>query len=283
MVFSVAFFRHGRGLVTGSDDRTARIWDLDTGKARFVLTGHTKPVETVAISPDDKIVATAGWDGTIRLHDAETGTLSTIMRQSGGGIMSLAFSRTGEILASSAADGTVHFLEFKTRKLLNSVRQHSLCARAVVFSPDDKLLACGSEDRTATLWDVPSAKLVATLSAVDAVPTVDIDDESAPLPGSTAWFATTLMIFGLLLTLTLGVWLVARHRRRTGKLHEQVANSTSEEHGAPMTPSISFSCTGCRKNLKSTIELAGKKIKCPRCGTVALVPLVSALKGRPIS
>jgi len=60
----VAYGPDGRQLATGSNDKTVRIWDLDTGTAR-VLTGHTDRVWSVAYSPDGQL-ASGSDDGTIR-------------------------------------------------------------------------------------------------------------------------------------------------------------------------------------------------------------------------
>ncbi|KAK4981825.1 ribosome assembly [Elasticomyces elasticus] len=61
-------------LATGSGDKTARIWDCDTGTPMHTLKGHTGWVLAVAWSPDDRQIATGSMDNTVRLWDAETGT-----------------------------------------------------------------------------------------------------------------------------------------------------------------------------------------------------------------
>jgi WD40 repeat protein len=53
--------------VTTSEDHTARIWDVATGKEYFTLTGHRDAVTSAAFSPDGRQVVTTSWDGTARL------------------------------------------------------------------------------------------------------------------------------------------------------------------------------------------------------------------------
>ena len=60
-------------LATGSGDKTARIWDCDTGTPLHTLKGHTGWVLAVAWSPDDSILATGSMDNTIRLWDPAKG------------------------------------------------------------------------------------------------------------------------------------------------------------------------------------------------------------------
>jgi WD40 repeat protein len=71
-VWSVAFARDGKTLVSGSEDSTIKLWDPVTGDQRLTLRGHEGRISTVAFSPDGTILATASWDGTIRLWRTAT-------------------------------------------------------------------------------------------------------------------------------------------------------------------------------------------------------------------
>jgi WD40 repeat protein len=53
--------------VTASDDKTARVWDAETGKTTAVLAGHAGPVWSAAFSPDGQQVVTASDDTTARI------------------------------------------------------------------------------------------------------------------------------------------------------------------------------------------------------------------------
>src|SRR5687768_13543004 len=57
MVNSIAFSPDGTRLVSGSEDKTVRVWDLATGKEQHRFVGHTRPVNEVAFSPDGRLVA----------------------------------------------------------------------------------------------------------------------------------------------------------------------------------------------------------------------------------
>ena len=72
-VKSLDFGMSGKKAVSGSEDKTARIWDLTTGAELFKLAGCTEAIGAVAFSPDEKFVATGSDDFSVRTWDAATG------------------------------------------------------------------------------------------------------------------------------------------------------------------------------------------------------------------
>jgi eukaryotic-like serine/threonine-protein kinase len=72
-VLAMAFSPDGSKVVTGSNDRLARIWDAATGRVLRVLTGHTDVVEQVAFTPDGSRVVTCGRERVIRVWNSAIG------------------------------------------------------------------------------------------------------------------------------------------------------------------------------------------------------------------
>ena len=69
----VAVTPDGARIVTGSDDKTARVWDAGTGAELLRLKGHTGTVWGVAVTPDGARIVTGSDDKTARVWDASTG------------------------------------------------------------------------------------------------------------------------------------------------------------------------------------------------------------------
>jgi WD40 repeat protein len=67
-VFSAQFDSTGRWVVTGSADRTARVWDAQTGKSLQEIGGTTRELYFAAFSPTQNEVATAGEDHVARIY-----------------------------------------------------------------------------------------------------------------------------------------------------------------------------------------------------------------------
>ncbi|KAG1821866.1 WD40-repeat-containing domain protein [Suillus subaureus] len=68
---SVSFSPGGTRIVTGSEDKTVRLWDAGTGEpVGEPLRGHTDLVNSVSFSPDDTRIVTGSSDKTVRLWGA---------------------------------------------------------------------------------------------------------------------------------------------------------------------------------------------------------------------
>ncbi len=83
-VHAVAISMNGKVLVSGGgtghgvrlgDDCSVRVWDLDVGKCRFELKGHTERVNSIAISPDGKWFVSSSRD-SVRIWETDSGLQS---------------------------------------------------------------------------------------------------------------------------------------------------------------------------------------------------------------
>jgi WD40 repeat protein len=68
-ITSVAFSPDGRHVLSGGDDRTVRLWDVETGKEVVPLKGHTQSVVSASFATDGRLVLTGGEDGFAILWD----------------------------------------------------------------------------------------------------------------------------------------------------------------------------------------------------------------------
>jgi RNA polymerase sigma factor (sigma-70 family) len=150
-VQSVAFFHHRRAVVSGSRDGTARIWDIGSGNEILVLRGDGAAIEALAVSLDDRLIATASGDA-IRLWQPETGGEIAVLPGEGRTFLSVAFSPNGGLLAGAGADGAIQLWNVATRQPAGTLEKHDGPVRALAFSRDGTHLASGSADKTAKVW-----------------------------------------------------------------------------------------------------------------------------------
>ena len=82
-VISVSFSPDGKTLVSGSDDNTIKLWDVETGQEIRTLKGHDNYVRSVNFSPDGKTLVSGSADRTIKLWNLGTDWgLSDLMERS---------------------------------------------------------------------------------------------------------------------------------------------------------------------------------------------------------
>lgn len=104
---SIAFTPDGRKLVSASDDKTIRVWDLATGQTEQIVRGQAGPGATgsiyaIALSPDGKWLAAGGWTagGEIRLYDFKSRKLVALLEGHADAVYGLAFSPDSRQLVS---------------------------------------------------------------------------------------------------------------------------------------------------------------------------------------
>ena len=121
-VYSLDFSLDGRFIVSGSGDKTVRIWEIIDGTSRNVLT----------INDGDSL------NNDIPHH----------------GVTSVAISPNGKFIAAGSLDTAVRILDATTSQLVETLRGHSHSVYSVAFTPDGKGLISGSLDKTLKYWDV---------------------------------------------------------------------------------------------------------------------------------
>jgi WD40 repeat protein/sterol desaturase/sphingolipid hydroxylase (fatty acid hydroxylase superfamily) len=107
LVCTVALSPDGERVVSGSFDRSVKVWNATTGLAVQTLTGHDGPVSSVAISSDGRTIVSGSQDGTVRVWDLATGREQVVLRGHSDSVMSVALSADGRKIVSAGRDGTV--------------------------------------------------------------------------------------------------------------------------------------------------------------------------------
>ncbi|KAJ8903989.1 hypothetical protein NDN08_000519 [Rhodosorus marinus] len=158
---AVCFSPDGKWLITGSEDRLVRVWDVRTRTVKHKLTGHETDIYSVDASSDNKFIASGSGDKTAKLWDLKTGQLLHTLgggdRAPTDGVTSVTVSPTSLHVAAGSLDKIVRVWEVETGRLVRSFEGHRDSVYSVAFSPDCRMLLSGSLDKTLKLWDLAAS------------------------------------------------------------------------------------------------------------------------------
>ncbi len=194
-VYSLAFTRDGKRILTGSADGTARLWNVENGELLRTYQGHSWLVWCVAFSPDETQFVTASQDGTAIVWSVETGEKLPPFRGHRGPVYAAAFSPDGQYVATGGYDKRVliwrpdELQEYDYRAAAAAFAReqagdtassggalstgdtasyaalsgHTAAVRSLRFSRDGKLILSASHDNTLIVWDAIAGTAYKTL------------------------------------------------------------------------------------------------------------------------
>jgi len=162
---SCIFSKAGSKIITGSFDRSCRVWETMTGEELLVLNGHSGLIFAMAFNnPFGDKIATGSFDRMARLWDASTGECIHTLKGHRKEITCVSFNHLSTILATGSADFNIKLWDVEVGLQIRSLEGHSGEISSLCFNGDGQKLLTASFDNTAKIWDVTRGRCLSTLS-----------------------------------------------------------------------------------------------------------------------
>lgn len=162
-------------VVSGSQDCTVKVWDLPESaggggevmmmKARSTERAHEKDVNSVCVSPNDKLLASGSQDRTAKLWALSDLSLLGVCRGHRRGVWSVQFSPVDQILGSASADGSVRIWSIQDFSCLKTFEGHDASVLKIIFVSRGTQLVSSGSDGLVKLWTIKTNECVKTLDA----------------------------------------------------------------------------------------------------------------------
>jgi WD40 repeat protein len=163
-VFTLAISPDGRTLLSGSDDKTVILWNLETGEILKQLEGHTTWLNDVAFGPDGQMAASVSDEMTI-LWDVQTGRIIRQFDGHEGPIARIAFSPDGQniVTGDRGDDAILIQWDVESGEILRRFEGSSRVTD-IEFTPDGSAFLSASSDGILILWDFESGEIIHELN-----------------------------------------------------------------------------------------------------------------------
>jgi WD40 repeat protein len=147
-VYALCVLGDGTTLVSGGQDQSLRVWDLQSGELLRSLNQHTAPIHALAMRPADgglPMIASAAGDRTLRFWQPTIGRMVRYIRLEAEPL-SIAWLNDGSRIAAACIDGAVRLIDADEVKVTRTFAAIDGWAYAIAIHPSDGSLIVGGVD-----------------------------------------------------------------------------------------------------------------------------------------
>jgi WD40 repeat protein len=159
-IHAIAVNHNGNFYLSASEDNTAKVWDLKTGKLLLNLLGHSNAVLYGIFSPNDQLIATASMDSTIIIWNAITGKNITRLRGHNGKVDHVFFTSNNKFLISSSPDDSSMIIwPLASPNAYRKIKNHGRIIH-IVFDQKSNQVLTSCYDSSVSIRNVYSGRLI---------------------------------------------------------------------------------------------------------------------------
>ncbi|MCL1470115.1 WD40 repeat domain-containing protein [Argonema antarcticum] len=151
-ILTLAVTPDGKWIISGSSDKTIKIWNLKTGAEIFTLIGHTDKVTSIALTSDGKRLISGSDDCTIKVWDLGNQKELFTLQGHTESINIVTVAPNEIYFVSGSKDKTLKVWALETGEELCTLIGHTDSILSAAVSPDGSEVWTGSKDQTLNVW-----------------------------------------------------------------------------------------------------------------------------------
>ncbi|KAG0329823.1 U3 small nucleolar RNA-associated protein 13 [Podila humilis] len=150
---TIAIAPNDKVFATGSQDKLAKIWNLQEGTLVGTCKGHKRGVWSVKFSPVDQCLATSSGDRTIKLWSLNDFSCLRTFEGHTNSILKIDFLTSGLQLVSAGSDGLVKLWTIRNNECVTTLDNHTEKIWALAVRKDENMVVTGGADSMINLWE----------------------------------------------------------------------------------------------------------------------------------
>ena len=160
IIHTVCFSPDGTKFLSGSHDKTVKLWDMKTGKCIRTFKGHKRWVRSVCFSPNGQRILSASADKTIKLWNPDMEECEFTLSGHTDWVESVCFSPDGTKILSGSHDNTIKLWDVNTKECIRTLCGHRIVSAC--FSPDGTYILSADEYQIIRLWNTDTGECIKT-------------------------------------------------------------------------------------------------------------------------
>jgi WD40 repeat protein len=154
-VTSIFFSSDSKKLISGSNDETIKVWDLDEELESYNFKGHSDIVSSIDSNSEGTFLVSGSFDQSVIIWNLTTNQKEISLDYHFGAVFDVCFSPNSEFIASCSYDKVIKIYNFKRRELFLNINDVEDAPIRICFTPDGESIIAAYENKTIRAFSLP--------------------------------------------------------------------------------------------------------------------------------